>query len=69
MVEGGKTLTNSFLTNNLFNEFYLFKSPFKFGVNGKLNTARELRQLNFIYKNMIKLNTFTDRDIIKIYSK
>ena len=69
LVEGGKILTNSFLTNNLFNEFYLFKSPFKFGVNGKLNTARELRQLNFIYKNMIKLNTFTDRDIIKIYSK
>ena len=30
LVEGGKTLTNSFLKHNIFNQFYLFQSSNKF---------------------------------------
>ena len=69
LVEGGKNLTNSFLSNNLFNQFYLFKSSTKFGVGGKLNVTNELRKLNYIYKRSKKLNTYSDKDIIKLYSK
>ena len=35
LVEGGKNLTDSFIKNKLFNEFYLFKSPNKLGSIGK----------------------------------
>ncbi len=69
LVEGGKNLTNSFLLKNLFNEFYLFKSSSILGSSGKLNVETQLRQIDFIYKNMKILNTFTDNDVIKLYSK
>ena len=69
LVEGGKNLTNSFLSNNLFNQFYLFKSSTKFGSSGKLNVTNELHKLNYIYKRSKKLNTYSDKDIIKLYSK
>ena len=69
LVEGGKNLTNSFLSNNLCNQFYLFKSSNKFGSSGKLNVSSELNLLNYVYKISKKLNTYTDEDIIKLYSK
>ena len=68
LVEGGKNLTNSFLKNKLFNEFYLFKSPNKLGSMGKLNVSTQLHQLTFKYKNKSKVNSFTGNDIINIYS-
>ena len=68
LVEGGKNLTNSFLENELFNEFYLFKSPNKLGSTGKLNVSSQLRQLKFKYKNKSNVNSFTGNDIINIYS-
>ena len=51
LVEGGKNLTNSFLKNNLFNEFYLFKNSNKLGSTGKFNVSTQLHQLAFKYKN------------------
>ena len=68
LVEGGKNLTNNFLKNKLFNEFYLFKSPNKLGSNGKLNVSTQLYQLPFKYKNKSNINSFTGNDIINIYS-
>ena len=69
LVEGGKNLTNSFLKNNLFNEFYLFKNSNKLGSTGKFNVSTQLHQLAFKYKNKSNLNSFTGNDIINIYSK
>tara|TARA_B100000686_G_C15926180_1_gene542002 strand:+ start:81 stop:539 length:459 start_codon:yes stop_codon:yes gene_type:complete len=68
LVEGGKNLTNNFLKNKLFNEFYLFKSPNKLGLKGKLNISSELKLLRFKYKNKSNINSFTGNDIINIYS-
>ena len=69
LVEGGKFLTNSFLKHDLFNQFYLFKSPNKLGKNAVLNISSLLNQLSFKYKNKFKLNTFTGNDIIYLYTK
>ena len=69
LVEGGKSLTDSFLKNKLFNQFFLFKSPIKLGKKAKLNISSQLNQLSFKYKKKSKLNTFTGKDIIYIYSK
>jgi len=68
LVEGGKTLTNNFLENNLFNQFFLFQSNRNLGKNAKLNVASQLRQLSFKYKTKCKLNSFTGNDIIYLYS-
>lgn len=69
LVEGGKTLTDTFLKKKLFNQFYLFQSSKKLGKNGKLNISNLLRQLQFIYKNKSRLSTYTGNDIIYLYSK
>ena len=69
LVEGGKSLTVSFLENKLFDQFYLFKSPIKLGRDAKLNMTIQLNQLSFIYKKKSKLNTFTGKDIVFLYTK
>ena len=68
LVEGGKNLTESFLKNKLFNEFYLFKGSYRLRSSGKLNVSSQLRQLNIKYKNKSNINSFTGNDIINIYS-
>ena len=68
LVEGGKNLTNNFLKNKLFNQFYLFKSSNNLGSRGKLNVSTLLNQLNFKYKNKSNINSFSGSDIIRIYS-
>tara|TARA_B100000686_G_scaffold221243_1_gene228345 strand:- start:2984 stop:4090 length:1107 start_codon:yes stop_codon:yes gene_type:complete len=69
LVEGGKSLTGSFLKNKLFNQFYLFKSPNKLGRIAKLNMTGQLNQLSFIYKKKSKLNAFTGKDVVYLYTK
>jgi len=69
LVEGGKSLTSSFLEHNLFEQFYLFKSPNNLDKNAKLNISSQLNQLSFKYKKKSKLNSFTGDDIIYLYSK
>tara|TARA_Y100000590_G_scaffold448976_1_gene586412 strand:+ start:455 stop:1558 length:1104 start_codon:yes stop_codon:yes gene_type:complete len=68
LIEGGKNLTNSFLKNKLFNQFYLFKSPHNIRNFGKLEVSTELNQLNSIYKNKSNINSFTGNDVVRIYS-
>ena len=69
LVEGGKSLTSSFLQHKLFNQFYLFKSSINLGKNAKLNISSQLNQLSFKYKKKSKLNAFTGKDIVYLYSK
>ena len=68
LVEGGKKLTNTFLKNKLFNEFYLFRGSNKFGSHGKLNVSTQLKLLTFKYKNKSNINSYTGTDIINLYS-
>ena len=69
LVEGGKSLTGSFLKNMLFNHFYLFKSSNKLNKTRKLNVSNELNQLSFKYRSKSKINTFTGNDVVYLYSK
>ena len=69
LVEGGKTLTTSFLKDKIFNQFYLFKSLNKLGKKAKLNVYSELNLLSFKYKKKSKINSFTGDDIIYLYLK
>ena len=69
LVEGGKTLTSSFLKDRIFDQFYLFKSPDKLGKSAKLNISRQLNQLSFKYKKKSKLNAFTGKDMVYLYLK
>ncbi len=67
LVEGGNDLTKSFLKENLFNEFYLFKSPKKLSqlVYHKNFNAQKLLKKNF--KNLVKINTKFGKDKITLY--
>jgi len=69
LVEGGKNLTDSFVKNKLFNEFYLFKSPYKLGSKGKINVSSQLHRLHNKYKNKANVDSFTGNDKINIYSQ
>jgi len=69
LVEGGKTLTNSFLNDGIFNQFYLFQSLKKLGKKAKLNVYSELNLLSFKYKKKSKINSFTGDDIVYLYSR
>ncbi len=62
LVEGGKDLTMSFLNENLFNEFYLFKSNKKLRNKGKINISNVINKLNSKFKNKKKVNTYLDKD-------
>ncbi len=68
LVEGGKFLSNSFISKKLFNQFYLIQSQKKLNKNAKINVSSELKLLSFNYKNKIKLNTYTSNDIVYLYS-
>ena len=47
LVEGGKTLTSSFLEHKFFDQFYLFKSPDKLGKSAKLNISKSVESIIF----------------------
>jgi diaminohydroxyphosphoribosylaminopyrimidine deaminase/5-amino-6-(5-phosphoribosylamino)uracil reductase len=69
LVEGGKDLSNSFLKNRLFNQFYLFKSPNKLS---KLVFNKEFKSFKYLtqnYKNKLKINTILGKDSIILYKK
>ena len=64
LVEGGKLLTEEFLSHRLFNCFYLFKSSkvSSFGKKYKILKIIKLIKKNFSKFN--KVNTYLDNDII-----
>tara|TARA_B110001454_G_C12699762_1_gene426080 strand:- start:624 stop:1724 length:1101 start_codon:yes stop_codon:yes gene_type:complete len=67
LVEGGKILTSTFIKENLFNEFYLFKSSKKLANKGKNNISRILTKLNQKFDNKKKINTYLDKDEVINY--
>lgn len=68
LVEGGKILTESFIENKLFNDFYLFKSNKKLGDTGYLSISGIINKVSSIFKNQRLLDTYTNKDkIIKYF--
>lgn len=68
LVEGGKDLTNAFIANKLFNEFYLFKSSKNLANNGSINIMSTLKRLSKSFKKHHLLDTYTNKDkIIKFF--
>jgi len=67
LVEGGNDLSENFLRNKLFNQFYLFKSPNKLSklvIHKKFNSFKHL-SLN--YKSKSKIKTKLGKDVIYLY--
>ena len=69
IVEGGKILTNSFLSDNLFNEFYLFRGSKNLNKEGSINIAKTLKKLSINFKKREFLDTYTEKDkIIRFFN-
>jgi len=69
LVEGGNDLSGSFLKNQLFNEFYLFKST---KILPKLVTHKDFKffkQLSQKYRSKKKINTRLGKDSITLYKR
>jgi diaminohydroxyphosphoribosylaminopyrimidine deaminase/5-amino-6-(5-phosphoribosylamino)uracil reductase len=67
LIEGGNELTNKFLNNKMFNQFYLFKSPIKLS---KLTEFKKFNGLNLLkqnYKIKTKINSNFGKDTITLY--
>jgi len=68
LVECGKDFTMKILSENLFNEFYLFKSYKKLINKDKIHISNIIKKLNKNYKNKKYVKTFLDKDrLIKYY--
>ena len=67
LVEGGNKLTTSFVINNLFNEFYLFKSNLKLGFRGKNNISKIISKLKLVFNRKKIINTYLDKDELLNY--
>ena len=68
LVEGGKKLTLEMLSNNLFNEFYLFKGSKHIKRKTKINIKTVLNKLSSSFKYKRQVNTFLDKDnLIQYY--
>ena len=69
LVEGGNDLSESFIKNKLFSQFYLFKSQkdlSKLVAYKDFNCFKDLSQK---YKNKNKINTKLGKDLITLYKK
>ena len=62
LVEGGKTLTNSLLKNNYFNEFYLFISSKSLKNRGSIKIKNIKSSLSTRFKKVKFNETFLDKD-------
>ncbi len=67
LVECGNNLTNNILKENLFNEFYLFKSNNKIIGKDKINVKSIYKDLNITFKKKKIVNTFLDKDLLIHY--
>ena len=67
LVEGGNELTQSFLKERLFNQFYLFKSQKLISTNSDHIKFNGLKLLNDSYKSKIKLKSYFGNDTITHY--
>ena len=56
------------LSNNLFNEFYLFKGSKYLENKNKINIKDIINKLNLSFENKRQVNTFLDKDnLIQYY--
>ena len=62
LVETGRKLTHSFLSEKLFNEFYLFKSNKSLNNKYKIKVFDVKRILDKKFTNKHFVNTFLDKD-------
>ena len=69
LVEGGDSLSASFLKNKLFNEFYLFKSSKNLSKLVAYKDFNCFKYLSQKYKNKKKINTQLGKDLITLYKK
>ena len=67
LVECGIKLTNNILKENLFNEFYLFKSNNKIINKYRLNVKSINKKLKIAFKNIENINTYLDKDSLIHY--
>ena len=67
LIECGKIITFKFISNNLFNEFYLFKSNKVLNNKGKISVLDIKRNLNRKFKNKEFVNTYLDKDTLMHY--
>ena len=68
LVETGKKLTLEMLSNNLFNEFYLFKGSKYLENKNKINIKDIINKLNLSFDHKRQVNTFLDKDnLIQYY--
>ena len=67
LVECGSSLTLNIILQNLFNEFYLFKSNKILNYKGKINVLNIKNNLDKKFKNRDFVNTYLDKDKLMHY--
>ena len=67
LVECGKDLTMKILSENFFNEFYLFKSDKILNNKDKININNIIKKLDKNYKNKKHVKTYLDKDSLIQY--
>ena len=67
LVEGGKILTENFLKNKLFNEFYLFQSSKNLNKKGRIKISNIIKKLLVTFKNKKNIDTYLDKDQLIYY--
>ncbi len=67
LVEGGLNLTQNFLENKAFNEFFHFKSTKKLKKNGNIKLFNFEKKAKNIFKNIEEVKTYTGDDKVLRY--
>ena len=67
LVEGGLNLTQNFLENKAFNEFFHFKSSKKLKKNGNMKLSNFENKVKNIFKNFEEVKTYTGDDKVLRY--
>ena len=67
LVEGGENLTQNFLANKAFNEFFYFKSSKKLKKNGVIELSNFEKKVKKNFKNYEEVKTYTGDDKVLRY--
>ena len=67
LVECGNELTQKFLSEKIFNEFYYFKSDTKIKSKDKVDISNITKYLSKNFKNKKYVNTYLNKDILTHY--
>ena len=69
LVEGGDTLSGSFLKDKIFNQFYFFKSIKNISKSSIYKDFNHFKKLTQNYKNKEKINSKFGKDSITLYKR